>query len=79
MGFTVPMLLRPGADVGGTRFSGSPAQAFIVLGILGAVFTVGVTTMLYGAWQVRSGSRSLRVVLFLLALFGLLSLIAMVL
>lgn len=76
---TVPTMLRPGVDIGGTRFSGSRAQAMVALGIMAAVFVFGVTTMLYGAWQVRSGARSVRVVAFLLGIVGLLWLVSLML
>ena len=56
-----------------------PLTPSAVLGVLGIVFAFGVTTMLYGAWQVRAGSRSRRAVLCLLAVVGLLWLIAMAL
>jgi hypothetical protein len=79
LSYSVPRLLRPGVDIGGTRFMGSASFSLLVLGIMGVVLTFGVTTLLYGAWQVRSGGRSLRVVRFLIGLVALLALMALLL
>ncbi len=61
-----PALLgRSGA---GVRFSGSPAETRIVLGILGAVEIFGITAACYGLWQIVTGRRSKWVIYFAIGL-----------
>jgi hypothetical protein len=73
--FTMPMLMNPGVSMGGSRFSGSPAMAFGVSLVLGAVWAFGATALGYGLWQMATGKRSLKVVKLLLGVFsGLLAL-----
>ena len=83
MGFVVwdigPSLINPGATSGGTRFSGTPAKARMVLAILGTVLAFGLTALGYGLWQMFTGRRSKRVIYFAMALVGLLVLLAYVL
>jgi hypothetical protein len=74
--YTAPMLLRPGVSVGGARFSGTAAQASFVLGVFGIVAIFGVTAAAYGLWQIRTGRRNKKVIYFVLALAGVLWLIA---
>jgi hypothetical protein len=76
MFYTVPLLLRPGVSVGGTRFSGTATQASVILGIFGIVATFGVTTALYGLWQIRTGRRNKKVIYFAVGLAAALWLIA---
>jgi hypothetical protein len=66
--YTVPLLLQPGVDTGGMRFSGSEQQAQLVLGVLGAVFVFGVTALAYGIWQIRTGQRNEKVIFFIVGL-----------
>jgi hypothetical protein len=73
---TIPMFLHPSATSGGTRFSGTPEQGRLFLGILGAVELFGVTTMCYGLWQVVTGRRSKWVIYFAVGLGILLFLTA---
>jgi len=75
--FTAPMMLRPGVSIGGTRFSGTAGQARFILGIFGIVATFGMTAMLYGLWQIRTGRRDKRVIYFVVGLGAVLWLIAM--
>lgn len=73
--FTMPLLMNPGVSVGGSRFAGSPAMAFGVSLVLGAVWAFGATALGYGLWQMATGKRNLKVVKVLLAIFsGLLTL-----
>ena len=82
MGFVLwdmgPSLLRPGAPVTGTRFTGTPEKARMLLGIFTAVLTVGLTAFSYGLWQMFTARRSKRVIYFLVALAGALWLLAFV-
>ena len=43
--YLLPTLLSPGVSVGGTRFSGTPTQAWWVIGLLGAVGALGLAFM----------------------------------
>jgi hypothetical protein len=74
--YVLPAMLRPGVDVGGTRFSGTPTQSLLVLGIMGAVFIFGATALIYGIWQMRTGRRNRKVVYFVVGLASVLFLIA---
>ena len=70
--YTAPMLLRPGTPVDGTRFSGGPGMALVVLAIFGAVFAFGATALGYGVFQVRTGRRDKRVIYAMLGIWGIL-------
>lgn len=80
MGFviyrTAPLLLQPGVSVHGNSFSGTAVQAKLVLGIFCLVTAFGMTTLLYGLWQVRTGRRNMQVIYFLAGLFALFWLIS---
>jgi hypothetical protein len=71
-----PLLARPGVTIDGSRFSGTPAEAWMVLAILGAVTAFGLTALAYGAWQVKTGRRDFRVVGIMLAIWSALLLVA---
>ena len=81
MGYVVlelgPSLLNPGASSRGTRFTGTPAKARMLLAIFGAVVAFGLTALGYGVWQMVTGRRSKRVIYFAVALAGLLLLLAL--
>jgi hypothetical protein len=70
----LPMLLRPGVEANGSRFTGTPQQAMAIVAILGAVALFGAIAFAYGLWQVRTGRRNLAVVAVMvviaLLLFG---------
>lgn len=80
MGFVVlnmaPSLINPGASSGGTRFTGTPGQARMVLAIFGATLAFGLTALGYGLWQMFTGRRSKRIIYFAVALAALLMLLA---
>lgn len=59
--FTLPILWLAMFGGGSAAFSGSPGQAAVVVGVLGAVFVFGATCLGYGAWQVATGRHSLKV------------------
>lgn len=73
---TAPSMLHPGGRINQASFSGTAAQGRFYLGIFGVVFTVGVTAMLYGLWQLNTGQRSKNVIYFLLGQVALLLLAA---
>lgn len=68
--YTVPLLLQPGVETNGTRFSGTTMQSLIVLGVFGLVLTFGITTLCYGLWQIKTGKRNIRVAYFMVGLFS---------
>lgn len=76
--YTVPMLLQPGVEFGGTRFSGNAFQALMVLGVFSMVMAFSLTTLLYGLWQIKTAKRNMRIAYFMLGIFNLLMLIAFV-
>ena len=71
-----PALLDPGAASSRTHFSGTPAKGRMILAIFGAVLTFGLTALGYGFWQMFTGRRSKRVIYFVIALVGLLLVLA---
>ena len=83
MGFVLlelgPSLINPGASSGGTRFTGTPANARMVLAIFAAVLAFGLTALGYGLYQMFTGRRSKRVIYFAVALAALLLLLALAL
>ena len=83
MGFVLsdigPSLLNPGSSSGGTRFTGTPAKARMLLAIFGAVLALGLTAFGYGLWQMFTGRRSKRVIYFVVGLAAVLWLLALVL
>jgi hypothetical protein len=77
--FTMPAILRAGQEVDGNTFSGTRQQALMVLTVYGIVAAFGLTTMIYGIWQVRTGRRNLKVIGFAISLLALLFLIVLLL
>jgi hypothetical protein len=69
MAATVPMLLEPGRQIGRSTFNGTPGQATMILLLFGGVLAFGLTALGYGAWQMATGGRSLRVAFVLLLVF----------
>jgi len=74
--YTAPLMLRPGVEVHGTKFSGTAGQGTLFLGIMGLVATFGTTAMLYGVWQIATGRRDKRAIYFIAGLAIVLWLIA---
>jgi len=68
--YLLPSLRHPGEDVGGMRFTGSPGQGWMVIGILGTVALFGALTLGYGAFQLATGRRSRLVVQAIVGLAG---------
>jgi hypothetical protein len=74
----LPMLLHPGDEINGSRFTGSPGMASFVILILGGVLAFGLLSLGYGVFQVVTGRRSWPVVRAMLAIVGAFYLLAMV-
>lgn len=53
--FMLPLIMAGGEEVDGSRFTGSPAMGFLVIGIFAAVTAFGIVALYGGAWQVRHG------------------------
>ena len=70
LAFLWPTLTHPGIEVGGSRFTGTKAQANTVIGILAGVGAFGLVAIGYGAFQLATGRRSLRVVQWMLGLIA---------
>jgi MFS family permease len=71
-----PMMLYPGAAVEGSRFTGSPEQAFLVLGMFGIVIVFGLACIANGLWQIATGRRNIWIVIAILLITFLLLAIA---
>lgn len=59
---TAPLMLHPGRSIDGTRFSGTPAQGLMIMGLFALVLAFGLTALTYGIWQMKTGKRDRRVV-----------------
>ena len=64
-----PSLLSPAAPTGGSRFTGTPEQALMILGLFGLVITFGVGSIAAGLWQIVTGRRNKWIFVVMLALF----------
>jgi len=68
-----PMMLQPGVETaGGSRFTGTAGQALVILGLFGLVIIFGLTSMVSGLYQVKTGRRNKMIFVFMLAVFGVL-------
>lgn len=68
-----PLMLRPGQEAaGGERFTGTAGQALLILGIFGLVIMFGLTTIVSGLYQMKTGRRNSRIFVIMLVLFGVL-------
>ena len=68
----VPTMLRPGVEIDGSTFNGTAQQGLSFLAILSLVLAFGVTTLLYGFYQLKTGKRSKKVVSAMLGAVSLL-------
>ena len=68
-----PMMLRPGVETaGGSRFTGTAGQALMIFGLFGLVIFFGLTSMVSGLYQAKTGRRNRLIFVLMLGLFGLL-------
>jgi MFS family permease len=67
-----PSMLRPGASQSGTRFTGTPEQAQLILGLFGLVIVFGLTGIVNGLWQIITGRRNKWILVIILVLAVLL-------
>ena len=76
--YNVAPLLLPftvaAAPAGGARFTGTPEQAQMILGLFGMVIVFGLGSIVSGLWQIKTGRRNkwlfiIMVVLFVVLIF----------
>lgn len=61
-----------GTSSTGAKFTGTPEQAFLILGLFGVVIIFGLTSIASGLWQIVTGRRSIWIVVLILGLTFLL-------
>jgi hypothetical protein len=73
-----PSMLRAGETVGGggSRFTGTPEQGLLILGLFGLVITFGLGSAAAGLWQIATGRRNNWIFGLMLGLFVILMLAA---
>jgi MFS family permease len=74
--YLAPALLNPAAASDGSRFTGTPGQALMILALFGLVITFGVGSIASGLWQIITGRRNRWIFILMLALFVLVLLAA---
>ncbi len=74
--YLAPALLSPAAATEGSRFTGTPEQALMILGLFGLVVTFGVGSIASGLWQIVTGRRNKWIFILMLVLFVVLMLVA---
>ncbi|HJR08614.1 MAG TPA: hypothetical protein VJ842_15245 [Pyrinomonadaceae bacterium] len=67
-----PALLQAGESVDGSRFTGTPQQAQLILGLFGMVLVFGVGSVASGLWQIKTGRRNKWLFIVMLVLFVIL-------
>lgn len=71
--YVAPMMLRPGVETaGGSRFTGTAGQALTIFVLFGLVIFFGLTSMVSGLYQVKTGRRNRLIFVFMMGLFGVL-------
>ena len=74
--YLAPALLSPAAATEGSRFTGSPEQALMILGLFGLVITFGVGSITSGLWQIITGRRNKWIFILMIVLFVVVMLVA---
>lgn len=67
-----PSLLPSAATTttrGGARFTGTPQQAQLILGLFGMVIVFGLGSILSGLWQIKTGRRNKWLFVIMVLLF----------
>src|SRR5205085_3306147 len=71
--FVAPLMLQAGEPTAtGSRFTGTPEQALMILGFFGILILFGLVAMLNGIWQIKYGRRNKWLLIVVLVLAGLL-------
>ncbi|HLL75217.1 MAG TPA: hypothetical protein VK421_08100 [Pyrinomonadaceae bacterium] len=71
-----PALLNPAAATDGSRFTGTPEQALMILGLFGLVITFGVGSLAAGLWQIATGRRNNWIFVLMILLFVVVMVVA---
>lgn len=74
--YLAPLMLNPAAADAGTSFTGTSAQAKIILILFGLVMAFGAGSGLSGLWQIVTGRRNKWITLIALAICALLIIFA---
>ena len=64
-----PALLQAGESTDGARFTGTPQQAQLILGLFGMVLVFGLGSILSGLWQIKTGRRNKWLFIIMVVLF----------
>jgi MFS family permease len=65
--YVAPILLQAGLP-GGDRFTGTPQQALMILGLFSLVIMFGLTSIVSGLWQIKTGRRNKWIFIFMMGL-----------
>ena len=67
-----PMMLSAGRDTSGARFTGTPEQGMMILGLFSMVIVFGLASIAGGIFQMVTGRRSLVIIVIVIGLAALL-------
>ena len=70
-----PMILSAGRDTGGARFTGTPEQGMMILGLFGIVIVFGLASIAGGIFQMMTGRRSIVIMVVVIGLAAVLWLV----
>ena len=73
---TAPMVLSAGAETSGARFTGTPEQGLMMLGLFGLIAVFGVAAIVAGAFQIVTGRRSIWIIIAVVGLAFILFVVA---
>ena len=74
--YTAPLMLRAGEEVDGSRFTGTPGQATMILALFGLVIAFGLGCIANAVWQIKTGRRNKGMLVVMMTLAGALMLFA---
>jgi hypothetical protein len=63
-----PMMFSAGQQTTGSRFTGTPEQALLILGLFGIIIVFGFACMAGGLFQIVTGRRSIWIIVLVLVL-----------
>lgn len=68
----LPTMLRPGVEIDGSTFTGTPEQAQLFLGIFALVLAFGALCIVNGGYMIATGRRSRALTAVMLVIFAIL-------